>query len=247
MSDTIITRCDDIPGPKELSEAYELELQCPNGKPIRFGELVAGRGVQITTVVIFSVSLVHIALLAFSYTDNSQVRHFFCAYDQDYVRVVSRRLTDSVLSTLPNPTGPSQLIIVGCGDPQRIVPYVSETEVTFPIYTDPTGKIYEKLQMKRTKACMTSPPSYAQLSFFCALGQTFKQMFHSGWQAFRGGPWGQNGGEWVFRGGKCVFAHRMEHVSDHLTADQLLEVLSLDEPRNEVGIGRDMGVGVQFD
>ncbi|GIC88700.1 uncharacterized protein Aud_005098 [Aspergillus udagawae] len=213
MSDTIITRCDDIPGPKELSEAYELELQCPNGKPIRFGELVAGRGVQITTVVIF----------------------------------ISRRLTDSVLSTLPNPTGPSQLIIVGCGDPQRIVPYVSETEVTFPIYTDPTGKIYEKLQMKRTKACMTSPPSYAQLSFFCALGQTFKQMFHSGWQAFRGGPWGQNGGEWVFRGGKCVFAHRMEHVSDHLTADQLLEVLSLDEPRNEVGIGRDMGVGVQFD
>ncbi|GFF25304.1 thioredoxin-like protein AAED1 [Aspergillus udagawae] len=228
MSDTIITRYDDIPGPKELSEAYELELQSPNGKPIRFGELVAGRGVQITTVVIF-------------------IRHFFCAYDQDYVRVVSRRLTDSVLSTLPNPTGPSQLIIVGCGDPQRIVPYVSETEAAFPIYTDPTGKIYEKLQMKRTKACITAPPSYAQLSFFCALGKTFKQMFHSGWQAFRGGPWGQNGGEWVFRGGKCIFAHRMEHVSDHLTADQLLEVLSLDEPRNEVGNGRDMGVAVQFD
>jgi hypothetical protein len=77
---------------------------------------------------------------------------------------------------------------------------------------------------------MTQPPPYAQISFFGALGKTFKQMFWSGWQAFRGGSWGQNGGEWVFRGGKPVYVHRMEHVSDHLTADQLLEVLSHDKP-----------------
>ncbi|GIJ90090.1 hypothetical protein Asppvi_009040 [Aspergillus pseudoviridinutans] len=211
MSDTTITRCDDLPEPKELAEAYELELQSQNGQPIRFGELVAGKGGQITTIVIF-------------------IRHFFCAYDQEYVRVASRRLTDSVLSTLPNPTGPSQLIIIGCGDSQRIVPYVSETEAAFPIYTDPTGTIYEKLHMKRTRSHMTQSPSYAQIPFFSALGKTFKQMFRSGWQAFRGGSWAQNGGEWVFRGGKCVYVHRMEHVSDHLTADQLLEVLSHDEP-----------------
>ncbi|GIK06326.1 hypothetical protein Aspvir_001973 [Aspergillus viridinutans] len=211
MSDTIITRCDDLPAPKELAEAYELELQSQNGKPIRFGELVAGKGGQITTIVIF-------------------IRHFFCAYDQDYVRVVSRRLTDSVLATLPSPTGPSQLIMIGCGDSQRIVPYVSETEAAFPIYTDRTGKIYEKLHMKRTRSQMTQSPSYAQISFISALGKAFRQMFWSGWQAFRGGSWGQNGGEWVFRGGKCVYVHRMKHVSDHLTADQLLEVLSHDEP-----------------
>ncbi|PKX95986.1 uncharacterized protein P174DRAFT_459468 [Aspergillus novofumigatus IBT 16806] len=181
MSGTIITRCDDLPEPKELAEAYELELQSQNGQPIRFGELVAGKGVHITTVVIF-------------------IRHFFCAYDQGYVRVVSRRLTDS-------------LIIIGCGDSQRIVPYVSETEAAFPIYTDRTGKIYEKLHMKRTRSHATKPPSYVQISFFGALGKTFKQMLRSGRQA-----------------GKCVYVHRMEHVSDHLTADQLLEVLSHDEP-----------------
>jgi hypothetical protein len=77
---------------------------------------------------------------------------------------------------------------------------------------------------------MTQPPSYAQISFLSALGKTLKQMFQSGWQAFRGGSWGQNGGEWVFRGGKVVYVHRMEHVSDHLTADRLLEVLNHDEP-----------------
>ncbi|OQD76723.1 hypothetical protein PENANT_c124G03772 [Penicillium antarcticum] len=48
-----------------LHEAYELEVQSKNGEPVRFGELVAGKGDSVTTVVIF-------------------VRHFFCIYDQDY-------------------------------------------------------------------------------------------------------------------------------------------------------------------
>jgi hypothetical protein len=71
MSDTIITRCDDLPEPKELAEAYELELQSQNGQPIRFGELVAGKGGQITTIVIFSMSLPHAALLTFPSADHS--------------------------------------------------------------------------------------------------------------------------------------------------------------------------------
>lgn len=37
-----------------LHEAYELEIQSENGKKIRFGEVVAGKGDSITTIVIFS-------------------------------------------------------------------------------------------------------------------------------------------------------------------------------------------------
>lgn len=37
-----------------LHEAYELEVKSKNGKPVRFGELVAGKGESITTIVIFS-------------------------------------------------------------------------------------------------------------------------------------------------------------------------------------------------
>lgn len=70
MSDTIITRADDLPEPKELAEAYELELQSQNGRSIRFGELVAGKGAQITTIVIFSTSLIHAAFLAFLSADH---------------------------------------------------------------------------------------------------------------------------------------------------------------------------------
>jgi hypothetical protein len=64
MSDTFITRCDNLPGPEELNEAYELELQSQNGKPIRFGELVAGKGGHITTIVIFSMFLTHAPVMS---------------------------------------------------------------------------------------------------------------------------------------------------------------------------------------
>lgn len=45
---------DDIPGEESLAEAYELVVQSHEGKSIRFGELVAGRGDTLTTIVIFS-------------------------------------------------------------------------------------------------------------------------------------------------------------------------------------------------
>ena len=40
-----------------LHEAYEIELKSKNGKSVRFGELVAGKGESVTTIVIFSKSL----------------------------------------------------------------------------------------------------------------------------------------------------------------------------------------------
>jgi hypothetical protein len=171
-------------------------------------------------------SLEYVALIYIYYLT---VRHFFCIYDQDYVHAMSQHITDSVLSTLSAPAGPSQLIIIGCGKPSRIVPYTSETEAAFPIYTDPSGKIYDKLQMKKTFACISRPPSYTQISFFRGLLKSLKQMGRSGIQAIKGGSWRQNGGEWIFRDGRCVYVHRMENVSDHLTAEQLLDLLRTDD------------------
>lgn len=37
-----------------LHEAYELEIQTAKGDNVRFGELVAGKGYSVTTIVIFS-------------------------------------------------------------------------------------------------------------------------------------------------------------------------------------------------
>ncbi|KAL3463688.1 AhpC/TSA antioxidant enzyme-domain-containing protein [Aspergillus heterothallicus] len=209
--DSPITRSNDLPPDlSELRDAYELELRCPAGEPVRLGELILDKGDHITTVIIF-------------------IRHFFCAYDQDYVRSISHQLTDNMLQSLPTSTGPSQLIIIGCGDPALIAPYVSETSTPFPIYSDPTGQIYDTLHMNRTCDNITHQPSYSTVGFWRGVGKSIRQMAGSGWNALRGGEWGQNGGEWVFRNGRCVYMHRMKDVGDHLTASELLGILGADE------------------
>ncbi|KAL3495072.1 AhpC/TSA antioxidant enzyme-domain-containing protein [Aspergillus germanicus] len=221
MSHAITRSAVDIPGPDELRDAYELELRCANGNPVRLGELICEKGDHITTIIVF-------------------VRHFFCAYDQDYVRTISHHLTDSMLQSLPSTssTGPSQLIIIGCGDPALITPYVSETSTPFPIYSDPSGRIYENLHMTRTTSKIMEQPSYSTVGFWRSLGKAFCQMAASGWKGLRGGGWGQNGGEWVFKDGKCVYVHRMENVGDHLTAGELLEVLGCGDGDEEGEVGK---------
>jgi hypothetical protein len=50
----------DSPGfltDESLHEAYELEIKTKDGDTVRFGELVAGKGDTITTIVIFGESL----------------------------------------------------------------------------------------------------------------------------------------------------------------------------------------------
>ena len=49
----------DFPGfltDGSLHEAYELEVQTQDGAVVRFGELVAGKGDAVTTIVIFGKS-----------------------------------------------------------------------------------------------------------------------------------------------------------------------------------------------
>ncbi|BCS25142.1 peroxiredoxin-like family protein [Aspergillus puulaauensis] len=208
-----ITR-SSFPSSTELRDAYNLELQSADKRSVRFGELILEKG-EITTIIIF-------------------IRHFFCLYDQEYVRTVSSHLTKSVLETIPNTPGPIQLIIIGCGGPSLIVPYIGETSSSFPVYSDPDGKLYEKLHMRRTLDNIMQQPSYSQAGFWRSVGVAMKQMLWRGMGAFRGGRMDQNGGEFIFRGGKCEYAHRMENVGDHLTAEELLKILETCDGMKEV-------------
>lgn len=106
---------------------------------------------------------------------------------------------------------------------------MEETSDSFPVYSDPSAKIYEKLAMKRTWDGFKNPPPYSYESFPSALFKDLKQRWKRGWGALRGGPGNQHGGEWIFQGGKLKYAHRMEAVNDHLTADQLLNILKADQ------------------
>jgi hypothetical protein len=164
------------------------------------------------------------------------VRHFFCLYDQDYVKTLSHQLTQTLFDTIPASAKPAQVIIIGCGDHSLIGPYMEETTDAFPIYTDPSGKIYETLHMKRTTQGFTTPPPYTPESFPSALGKCFKQMWKRGWVALRGGNWDQQGGEWIFQRGKLRYAHLMEGVNDHLTADELFQVLKTNEGQDSLSL-----------
>jgi hypothetical protein len=149
-------------------------------------------------------------------------------------------MSQKLLDTVPESARPAQIIILGCGDHSLIVPYMEETSNDFPIYTDPSGKIYEKLQMRRTGGFTESPP-YSKFTFTTGLAETLKQIWKRGWAGLRGGNWNQQGGEWIFQRGRLRYAHRMEGPNDHLTAESLLGVLNVahgngeDSPSTRVG------------
>ncbi|KAF8846589.1 hypothetical protein BDZ45DRAFT_638027 [Acephala macrosclerotiorum] len=196
---------DVIPDEKAISDAYNLPVLSHDGKSTRFGQMIDPKDGVITVIVIF-------------------IRHFFCSLDQDYVRSLPTSITPNVLSTLPLPIGSSRVVLIGCGDPSRILPYTVETSCEFPIFTDPTCRIYEKLQMNKSLASSTRP-AYMKHSLFSLIMRSVRQMVWSGFGAFKGGGYSQNGGEWIFRAGKCEWVHRMKTTSDHLTAEELVKVL----------------------
>jgi hypothetical protein len=202
MPGTITRSPDILSSASDLRDAYNLELQSASGNPVPFGDLILEKG-AITTVVIFSMfGSLSLSLPPSQKNETDMicgypVRHFFCVYDQDYVRSVSHHLTDSVLQTISNTGGPVQLMIIGCGDPSLIVPYVSETTgdvAQFPVYSDPDGKLYEKLHMKRTLTNIMRPPVYTHVGFWKSLGMTLRQAWGKGWKGLIGGRWDQNGG-----------------------------------------------------
>ncbi len=155
------------------------------------------------------------------------VCHFFCTYDQCYNSRVSYHLTDSVLETIPKPYGLSQLIIIGCGKPVLITPYITATGSAFPVFTGPSGKIYEKIHITRPAAKMRQPPSYLQVSFFRAMGITIKRTWRNRGKAFRRGPSDRNSRRDLFLDRKRAYVRREDHA-EQLTAEKLLGILDCD-------------------
>ncbi|KAK8069120.1 hypothetical protein PG994_005736 [Apiospora phragmitis] len=86
------------------------------------------------------------------------VRHFFCGNCQEYLRMLSTSITPEALLALPVPTF---IAVIGCGAPELINTYISETHCPFPVYADPTKVLYNELGMVRTLA-MGNRPAYMQ-------------------------------------------------------------------------------------
>jgi hypothetical protein len=196
---------DDIPTATDLSRIDSLLVLDSKGQSRPFGELYKGTGVAPRQLIIF-------------------VRHFFCGNCQEYLRELSALITPEALLALPEPTF---ITVIGCGRPDLIDMYTATTKCPFPIYADPTRKLYEYLGMTRTLE-LGKKPSYFQSNILVTSVQSIFQGISTGNKALKGGDFKQVGGEFLFEDGKCVWAHRMRNTRDHMEVHALMGVLGME-------------------
>ena len=106
--------------------------------------------------------------------------------------------------------------------------YVKETECPFPIYADPTRKLYAQLGMTRTLDLGPKNPDYVQMSLLSVCIKSFLQGLRAGSKALKGGDFWQVGGEFVFEDGRVVWCHRMKNTRDHAEFSVLRSELGYD-------------------
>lgn len=154
------------------------------------------------------------------------IRHFFCGSCKEYVCALSQEdgLTPSELSTANK-----HLIIIGCGQPNLIEQYVKDTKCSFPIYADPTQKLYDAFGMIRSLSLGDKKPDYIKSSFLANVAKSAVCQFSAGSAMFQGGNVQQNGGEYLINvQGDIIWSHNMTNTRDHVEVKELRKILALD-------------------
>ncbi|KAI2625910.1 hypothetical protein GGR54DRAFT_593501 [Hypoxylon sp. NC1633] len=130
---------NDLPTIETLRKIESYTVLDRDGKSHPFKSLYAGHNSPRRVLIIF-------------------IRHFFCGNCQEYLRTLSASVTPDALLQLPVSTF---IAVIGCGAPELINSYIQETGCPFPVYADPTCRLYGELGMVRTLA-MGSRPAYLQ-------------------------------------------------------------------------------------
>lgn len=168
---------NNLPSAATLRKIENYTVLDSHGKSHSFRSLYSGRNVARRVLIIF-------------------VRHFFCGNCQGYLRTLSASITPESLLDLPIPTF---IAVVGCGDPGLIDMYVNETGCRFPVYSDPTRRLFDELGMVRTLA-LGARPAYQRKSMissvFSSVVQGLKQIPNG--KATKAGDQRQIGGEFLF-------------------------------------------------
>ncbi|MCJ1391919.1 hypothetical protein MMC18_004786 [Xylographa bjoerkii] len=195
------------PTQAELSKVAELPLLTAQNESIPFKGLYTGEREGRRVMVIF-------------------LRHFFCGNCQEYLRTLCSSITPESLLVLPTPT---EVVVIGCGQPELIPFYAETTSCTFPIYADPTRKLYDELAMTHAMNMGQKPPAYIQKSLFSLIVQSLYQAISSGRRLLSGGHFWQLGGEFLFENGEVTWCHRMQHTRDHAEVPEIRQQLGLDD------------------
>jgi hypothetical protein len=108
--------------------------------------------------------------------------------------------------------------------------YTETTNCPFPIYADPTRKLYDHFGMTRTFT-LGSKPAYMHTNMLINSVQSIFQGLGTGKNALKGGDFKQVGGEFLFENGECTWVHRMKTTRGHSEVSDLRNLLGLDGTR----------------
>lgn len=216
----------ELPTEKDIRKCEDMLVLGADGESRPFKSLYSGEGVASRQLIIF-------------------VRHFFCGNCQEFLRTLSASVTPDALLALPTPTF---ITIVGCGRPELIPMYAQTTNCPFPIFADPTTRLYAQLGMSRTLSMGPKRPDYIKAGMVSTTVQSMVQCIKSGKAIVQGGDIRQVGGEMLFEDERVTWVHRMKNTRDHAEIDELRRVLGLaakDESRRQRsdgfrGLGRSM-------
>lgn len=113
--------------------------------------------------------------------------------------------------------------------------YVEATSCPFPIYADPTKRLYSLLGMARTLSLGSTDPAYIHQTILSGMVKSIVQglgRMGKG-DVFKAGDMRQVGGEFVFENGKVTWCHRMRNTRDHAEAPKMKRVLGLGDDGND--------------
>ncbi|KAJ8062432.1 hypothetical protein OCU04_008972 [Sclerotinia nivalis] len=168
---------NEIPSQEILKKIESMIVLDRDGKTRPFKSLYSGPNVARRVLIVF-------------------IRHFFCGNCQEFLRTLAASITEDSLLQLHTPTF---IAVVGCGSPSLIPMYQEATNCPFPIYADPTKKLYDELGMMRTLNLGTRP-EYQRRSTLLGMAQSVVQSLKQikGGKLFQGGDYQQVGGEFLF-------------------------------------------------
>ncbi|RGP81258.1 6-hydroxy-d-nicotine oxidase [Fusarium longipes] len=194
---------DDLPTAEAIKAAEAIELFDGEGKKHTFKSIYSRPDLPQRVLVVF-------------------VRHFFCC-----VGILFPRTRPTANSTV------MPIIIVGHGDIKQVDMYRLDTGWQYPIYTDPSEKLYSTLGMIKT--WKEGPPNkYMPWTSIRAVYWSIKTAIWrrmQGYPIFSSGSPDLQGGEFLFEGEggdkKVTWCHRMRNSRDHTDSDEIADVLGL--------------------
>lgn len=117
---------DECPDGATLAATFDIPVYTADGLAIPFGNFHnPSTAVNQRQLIVF-------------------IRHFYCGACQAYVKALSESISKQEYFAIPIPTS---IIIIGCGHPNLIPFYKEITGSSFPIFAEPSRRLFKKLGM----------------------------------------------------------------------------------------------------